>query len=170
MKDRSRHGFPRWRVTTLSPVCRRLAAPRRVSPQIESTRGAPQTAATPRGSAEDGPGSGLRATGRARQVARGLRRASSFASADPRGRVLLGPEAALALVEGLRSILTVTYVPLNGLVAVLDTTTSVWTLHLDSDSPPEDHCWAMIDVLEVLRLGPDAAQHGTRSLPARLQR
>jgi hypothetical protein len=152
VKDRSRHG-PRRRVTTLSPVCRRLAAPR--------------TAETPRSSAGDGPGSGLRTPGRARQVARGLRRASSIASPDPRGRVRLSPEATLALVEGLRSILTVTYVPLSGLVAVLDTTTSVWALHLDSDSPPEDHCWAMIDVLEVLRLGPDAARHGKRALPPR---
>jgi hypothetical protein len=74
-------------------------------------------------------------------------------------------EAALALVEGLRSVLTVTYVPLHGVVAVLDTTTSVWTLHLDPDSPAEDQCWAMVDVLEVLRFGPDAARHATRSPP-----
>lgn len=166
MEGRSGHGS-RWRVTTLSPVCRRLAAPRAVSPQIESARGTLQTAGTPRGSTGDGSGSGLRTRGRARQVARDLRRASSIASAGPRGRVLLSPEATLALVEGLRSVLTVTYVPLSGLVAVLDTTTSVWALHLDSDSPPEDHCWAMIDVLEVLSRGPDAAQHGTRALPPR---
>ncbi|HSK58669.1 MAG TPA: hypothetical protein VK935_06410 [Actinomycetospora sp.] len=74
---------------------------------------------------------------------------------------------APTLVEGLRSILTVTYVPLAGLVAVLDTTSPEWSLHLDSDSPTEDHCWAMIDVLEVLRLGPAAAPHVTRAVPRR---
>ena len=74
------------------------------------------------------------------------------------------------LVEGLRSMLTVTYVPLDGVVGALDTTTSEWALHLDSGSPAEDHCWVMIDVLEVLRLGPDAAEHATSSLPRRSER
>lgn len=67
-----------------------------------------------------------------------------------------------ALVKGLRSVLTVAYVPLHGVVAIMDTTAPVWALHLDSNSPTEDHCWAMIDVLKVLRLGPHAAEHATR--------
>jgi len=66
--------------------------------------------------------------------------------------------AALALVEGLSSMLTVTYTPLIGNVAQLDTTTAVWLLELDSGSPPEDQCWAMIDVLLVLSLGPQRAE------------
>ena len=66
--------------------------------------------------------------------------------------------AALALVEGLSSMLTVTYTPLTGNVAQLDTTTAVWLLELDSGSPPEDQCWAMIDVLLVLSLGPRRAE------------
>jgi hypothetical protein len=51
------------------------------------------------------------------------------------------------LVEGLRSVLAVSYVPLTGLVAVLDTTTSAWVLSLDSASSADDHCWALLDVL-----------------------
>jgi hypothetical protein len=65
--------------------------------------------------------------------------------------------AADALVGGLRTILSVTYVPLIDSVARLDTTTPTWILYLDSDSPVEDHCWAMIDVLKVLTLGVGAA-------------
>jgi hypothetical protein len=66
--------------------------------------------------------------------------------------------AAQALVEGLRSMLTVTYAPLTANVAQLDTTSAVWLLELDSGSPPEDQCWAMIDVLLVLSLGPQKAE------------
>jgi hypothetical protein len=50
-------------------------------------------------------------------------------------------------------------VPLDGVVAVLDTTTAEWALHLDADSPAEDHCWVMIEVLDVLRRGPHTAGH-----------
>lgn len=81
----------------------------------------------------------------------------------PGGPERLGPAAAAVLVEGLRSMLTVTYVPLDGVVAVLDTTTAEWALHLDADSPVEDHCWAMIEVLDVLRRGPHAAEHALRT-------
>jgi hypothetical protein len=66
--------------------------------------------------------------------------------------------AAHAMIEGLRSMITVTYAPLTGNVAQLDTTTPVWRLELDSDSPPEDQCWAMIDVLLVLSLGAQRAE------------
>jgi hypothetical protein len=66
--------------------------------------------------------------------------------------------AARALVEGLRTIITVTYAPLTGNVAQLDTTTAEWLLELDTGSPPEDHCWAMIDVLLVLSCGPQRAE------------
>jgi hypothetical protein len=62
------------------------------------------------------------------------------------------------MVEGLRSMITVTYGPLTGNVAQLDTTTAVWLLQLDSDSSPEDQCWAMIDVLLVLSLGVQRAE------------
>jgi hypothetical protein len=115
-----------------------------------------------------GAASEARAVGEARRVARRLRRVSSVVSPNPyQERPPLSAEAVLVLVEGLRSLLTVTYVPLDGVVAVLDTTASVWSLHLDIDSPDEDHCWAMIDVLEVLRLGPHAAEHATSAMPLR---
>jgi hypothetical protein len=66
--------------------------------------------------------------------------------------------AALALVKRLSSMLTVTYVPLRGNVARLDTTNPVWLLEVDPDSSTEDQCWALIDVLRVLSRGAEAAQ------------
>ncbi len=76
--------------------------------------------------------------------------------------------AALALVERLNSMLTVTYVPLRGNVARLDTTTPAWLLEVDSDSSTEDQWWALIDVLRVLSSGADAAQYAQASPPLRL--
>jgi len=73
--------------------------------------------------------------------------------------------SALVLVEGLRAVLAVSYVPLTGLVAVLDTTAPAWVLSLDSGSSAEDQCWALIDVLKVLALGVNAAEWA-RSRPA----
>ena len=73
--------------------------------------------------------------------------------------------SARALVDGLRSVLAVSYVPLAGLVAVLDTTTTAWVLSLDSGSSAEDQCWALLDVLKVLSLGVDAAE-GARKVRA----
>ncbi|MDT7741183.1 MAG: hypothetical protein QOE59_261 [Actinomycetota bacterium] len=70
------------------------------------------------------------------------------------------------LVEGLRSVLAVSYVPLTGLVAVLDTTTSAWVLSLDSASSADDHCWALLDVLKILSSGVEAAE-SARSVPTR---
>lgn len=81
------------------------------------------------------------------------------------GGAPLSPEVASMLLEGLRSVLTVTYAPLEGVVGALDTTASEWTLRLDSGSPVSDHCWVMIDVCEVLRLGPDDAEHAATSVP-----
>ncbi len=72
--------------------------------------------------------------------------------------------SALVLVEGLRSVLAVSYVPLSGLVAVLDTTAPAWVLSLDSGSSAEDQCWALLDVLKVLTLGVNAAEWA-RSVP-----
>lgn len=71
--------------------------------------------------------------------------------------------AALVLVTGLRTMLTVAYVPLVGNVAQLDTTTPSWLLELDCGSSTEDHCWAMIDVLRVLSFGAEAAQFARAS-------
>lgn len=65
--------------------------------------------------------------------------------------------AADALVRGLRRMFVVTYTPLPLVVARLDTSQEAWVLYLDSDSPPEDHCWAMEDLLRVLILGGGAA-------------
>jgi hypothetical protein len=73
--------------------------------------------------------------------------------------------SADVLVEGLRSILAVSYVPLTGLVAVLDTTTPAWVLNLDSGSSADDQCRALLDVLKVLTLGLDASEWA-RSVPA----
>lgn len=65
--------------------------------------------------------------------------------------------AADALVRRLRRTLIVTYQPLPLVVARLDTTREVWVLYLDSGSPPEDHCWALEDLLEILTRGGGAA-------------
>ncbi len=70
--------------------------------------------------------------------------------------------SAHVLVDGLRTMITVNYVPMPDLVAVLDTTAAAWVLSLDSGSPSEDHCWAMLDVLEVLAFGAQAAESATR--------
>jgi hypothetical protein len=78
-----------------------------------------------------------------------------------------GSAAALLLIDDLRAVLTVTYVPLADTVAVLDTTTSSWFLDLDSNSSVEDHCWAMTDVLRVLNGGAPAAEHATSMSPPR---
>jgi hypothetical protein len=71
--------------------------------------------------------------------------------------------AARALVKRLRPVVAVTFVPLGGSVARLDTTTPQWLLELDSDSPVWDHCWAMIDVLRVVSRGASAARFATTS-------
>jgi hypothetical protein len=76
--------------------------------------------------------------------------------------------AESVLVSSLRSVLTISYAPLPGNVALLDTTTRDWTLELDSDSSAQDHCWAMIDVLKVLNFGVQAAEFAKISPRLRL--
>jgi hypothetical protein len=72
--------------------------------------------------------------------------------------------SARELVDGLRTVIAVSYVPLTDLVAVLDTTMPAWVLSLDSGSSAEDHCWALFDVLRILTSGVDAAE-SARSVP-----
>ncbi len=47
-------------------------------------------------------------------------------------------------------MLHIVHTPMPDTVARLDTSRERWVLYLDSDSPPEDLCWAMLDVLGVL--------------------
>lgn len=61
-----------------------------------------------------------------------------------------------ALVTSLEGALQVVFTPMPDTVARLDTTGPVKVLYLDSDSPPEDHCWALWEVLRFLALGAGA--------------
>jgi hypothetical protein len=63
------------------------------------------------------------------------------------------PAAAEVLASGLSTMLDIVRTPLCDAVARLDTSVERWVLYLDSDSPAEDHCWAMLGVLDVLVLG-----------------
>ncbi len=58
-----------------------------------------------------------------------------------------------ALVASLGSLVHVVFTPMPDVVARLDTGGRVTVLHLDSDSPPEDHRWALWEVLRFLALG-----------------
>lgn len=58
-----------------------------------------------------------------------------------------------ALVAGLESAIHVVFTPMSDVVARLDTSGRVKVLYLDCDSPPEDHRWALWDVLRFLALG-----------------
>jgi hypothetical protein len=78
--------------------------------------------------------------------------------------------ASRALITGLRATITVSYRPLTSVVARLDTTSTPWALHLDSGSPAQDHCWAMIDVLRILTLGVQAAESARHAPMLRLVR
>ena len=77
---------------------------------------------------------------------------------------LNSPATADALIGGLRDILTVTYMPLTHVVGRLDTSTPTWVLYLDSDSALEDHCWVMLDVLNILTFGVEATTSATPGL------
>lgn len=68
------------------------------------------------------------------------------------------PTAAEVLVHGLRGLVDVVYAPMPHAVARLDVAPHGWVLYLDSDSPAEDHCWAMVDALKFLALGPGEAE------------
>ena len=76
--------------------------------------------------------------------------------------------SADVLVSDLRRLIEVSYLPLQGVVARLDGSASGWVLYLDSDSPAEDHYWAMLDVIRVLVLGVDAAVSAVHTAPLRL--
>ena len=71
------------------------------------------------------------------------------------------PVAAQTLIDRLLPLIDVCYQPLHDTVARLDTTTPHWVLHLDSDSPAEDHCWVLLDVLTLLTGGANAATSAT---------
>ncbi len=82
--------------------------------------------------------------------------------------VVTSSAAAEALAGGLGNILHVVYTPLRDAVASLDTSQERWMLYLDSDSPAEDHCWAMLDVLGLLVLGMSSSTEAVRAAPLRL--
>jgi hypothetical protein len=63
-----------------------------------------------------------------------------------------------ALVAGLEGAIQVVFTPLTDVVARLDTGGRVKMLYLDTDSPPEDHRWALWEVLRFLALGLGATQ------------
>jgi hypothetical protein len=73
--------------------------------------------------------------------------------------VISSPAAVEVLVSGLRHVLHVVNTPMPDTVAKLDTSRERWVLYLDSDSPSEDLCWAMLDVLSVLVHGRDAPSY-----------
>jgi hypothetical protein len=82
------------------------------------------------------------------------------------GAAVAGPATGAdvrALVEALRSVLDVVFTPMPDVVARLDTGGRVPVLYLDRDSPPEDHHWALCDVLRFLALGRAAT---TAAVPA----
>jgi hypothetical protein len=58
-----------------------------------------------------------------------------------------------ALIAGLDREIHVVFTPMSDVVARLDTSGPVKVLYLDCDSPPEDHRWALREVLRVLALG-----------------
>lgn len=62
-----------------------------------------------------------------------------------------------ALITSLESRIQVVFTPMADVVARLDTSGRTRVLYLDCDSPPEDHCWAIWEVLRFLALGPGAA-------------
>lgn len=64
--------------------------------------------------------------------------------------VISSPAAAEVLASGLSCMFHVVHTPMPETVARLDTSRERWVLYLDSESPPEDLCWAMLDVLGVL--------------------
>lgn len=70
--------------------------------------------------------------------------------------VISTPAAAEVLASGLSNMVHVVHTPMPHTVARLDTSCDRWVLYLDSDSPPEDLCWAMLGVLGVLVHGRDA--------------
>lgn len=76
--------------------------------------------------------------------------------------------AAQVMAYGLCRLVEVVYTPMPDVVARLDPADHGWVLTLDSDSPPEDHCWAMVDVLKLLTLGPSATEWAVPAARLRL--
>jgi hypothetical protein len=76
--------------------------------------------------------------------------------------VISSPGAAEVLADSLSQMLNVVHTPMPDTVARLDTSSDCWVLYLDSGSPPDDLCWAMLDVLRVLVHG---AHTTTRARP-----
>jgi hypothetical protein len=66
------------------------------------------------------------------------------------------------------STLRVVYIPLRNAVAILDTSGPDRVLHLDSDSPPEDHIWALLEALEIVTQSADTATTVARGRHLRL--
>lgn len=71
--------------------------------------------------------------------------------------VISSPAAAGVLARGLSNVVRIIRTPMPDTVARLDTSVGRWVLYLDSDSPPEDLCWAMLGVLAVLVHGRDTS-------------
>ena len=68
-----------------------------------------------------------------------------------RNDLMISSQAAVEVLAGrLRDLLQVVHTRMPDTVARLDTSQDRWVLYLDSDSPPEDLCWAMLGVLGVL--------------------
>jgi len=86
------------------------------------------------------------------------------------GRAMHSPASAQTLINRLHPLIAVSYQPLHDTVARLDTTTRRWLLHLDSDSPAEDHCWVLLDVITILTCGANAATSATPTPRLRLVR
>jgi len=89
------------------------------------------------------------------------------------GAVATGPTTSAdvrALVASLEDAVHVVFTPMPDVVARLETGGPVKVLYLDRDSPPEDHCWALGEVLRVLALGPGAATAAVRVPRLRLVR
>lgn len=61
--------------------------------------------------------------------------------------------AAEELVDGVRTLADVVYLPMQDSVARMEWTEHGWVLYVDVDSPPEDRCWAMSGVLRLLASG-----------------
>ena len=62
------------------------------------------------------------------------------------------------LISELRDLLRVTLTPLHDTVARLEISERHRVLYLDSNSPAEDHCLVMFEVLSVLLHGPTTAR------------
>lgn len=75
------------------------------------------------------------------------------------GVAVIGPTISadvLALIASLEGAIRVVFIRMSDVVARLDTRGREKVLYLDCDSPPEDHRWALWEVLRFLALGLEA--------------